>query len=117
MTEPTETLQELPSTLELPVNGPALGALRIVSTWHENSVEQINTLLDNAKPGVTLKMGTDDKPLEVVLNEESVKGFRIALLLALALVGTLPYELQAPTEGEFEEIENQELEPGDDQGI
>jgi len=104
--------QQKELTANVPVNGAALEALQIVAAWHKNGVEQINTLLEHAKNGVTLKMGTEDKPLDVELNEESAKGFRVGLLLALAQIGTLPFELQAPADDEPQD--NQELEYEDD---
>lgn len=107
-------LTETPKEVNVPVSGDALQALQIVAGWHKNGVEQINTLLEHAKDGVTLKMGTEEKPLDVELTEEKAAGFRIGLLLALAQIGTLPFELQAPTDAECEEVEYQELEPGDD---
>lgn len=106
----TENQNQQDEIVNLPVNGPALVALQGVQAWHKKSVEQINILLENCRPGITINMGQDanGKQSELVLTDEMNRGFKVALILALSLVGTLPFELTPPqeaTDAEFTEVE------------
>lgn len=57
--------------------------------WHKRQADQLRQVIDNAKEGTTLQLGTDD-PVEFVLTKDMAKGLRIGLVLALERLGKLP---------------------------
>jgi len=91
---------QAPSEIEMRVNGPVVEILQHVEAWHKLAHEQLQTLIDNGNAGVTLDLGE----LKLELNEESAKGFRIALLIAKSQFATLPFNM-SPTEQEVEDAE------------
>lgn len=78
---------------EAQVDGMAK-AVQALIDWHARQVKQLETLAGGAKAGVTLKFDGDD----VVLTEGMAVGMRIALVVALEFVGTLPIKLSRTTE-------------------
>lgn len=94
----TDTLTPAaPKEIELKIDGNTVQVLQQIQQWHTAAHEQLVTLLDNGKAGVTLDLGSD---LKVELNEDSASGFRIACLIAKSLFGTLPFTLSPPAEEE-----------------
>jgi ethanolamine utilization protein EutA (predicted chaperonin) len=57
--------------------------------WHKRQADQLQMVIESAKEGVTLQLGTDD-PLEIVLTKDMAKGLRMGLVLALERLGKLP---------------------------
>lgn len=111
----TEVNQNETTPLNAQIDGIGLEALRLVAQWHEAGVTNINTMLDNTKAGVILNMGDQAAPTQVVLTEEMAKGFKIGLILALSMLGELPFKLEPTDAGlpgdalpvidaEFEEV-------------
>lgn len=103
MTDKTPELQDR----EIDVQNPeTLQAFKLIEQWHNHGLAQVNTLLDNAKAGVELKFGNEPTDADFVLNEDTAKGLRVGLILALSSLGKLPFELT------FNEAKEEE---GDDQ--
>ena len=65
--------------------------------WHKRQADQLQMVIDNAKEGVTLQLGTDD-PLEIVLTKDMAKGLRMGLVLALERLGKLPISVSHDSE-------------------
>lgn len=99
MSEVNETQE-----IELKIDNTTVQILQQVQAWHAAANEQLMTLIDNAKEGVTLDLGGE---LKILMTEEMAKGFKTGLLIVKSLFQTLPFTLSPPVdpvEAEIEEL-------------
>jgi len=89
----TEVNNEVPTEVELKIDANSIKVLEVVQNWHTNANEQLMTLIDNAKEGVTLDLGGE---MKILLTEDMAKGFKTGLLIVKSLFGTLPFNLTPP---------------------
>lgn len=89
----TNAPEALPTEVEVKIDSTTVQILQTIQEWHTVSNDQLMTLIDNAKEGVTLDLGND---LKILLTEEMAKGFKTGLLIVKSLFGTLPFTLTPP---------------------
>ena len=64
-------------------------ALHVVQGWHARNMGIIDSMIDSEAEAVRLKGG--DEPVK--LEGETLKGFKIGLIVAKGLIGNLPFNL------------------------
>lgn len=100
-----------PAPTELRIDGPVVEILEQVKKWQEHGISQLQNLHEHGNPGVVIKLGStaDGEELDLELNEDSAKGFRVALLVAMSQFGILPFtmtpneepaDVESPKEGQ-----------------
>lgn len=84
-----------PTPTELRIDGPVVEILEQVKKWQEHGISQLQNLQEHGNPGVVIKLGStaDGEELDLELNEDSAKGFRVALLVAMSQFGVLPFTM------------------------
>lgn len=92
-TKPEEAVQT--ETVTVPVNGDAVRLIQHIAGWHGDGIAKIANLIDNAKAGMTLKLGKleDATAPEIPLDEIRLAGFKMGLTMALIFLGEFPVKL------------------------
>jgi hypothetical protein len=97
----TDTNVPATKEVEIKIDNATVEILQQIQLWHKKASEQLATLLDNGKAGITLDLGEE---LKVKLTEETAGSFRIALLICTSLFGTLPFTLSPPEDAVEAEV-------------
>lgn len=69
------------------INSEFAGFIQDLTSWHEQKVADLQLVLDNPDASITLGNGIPD----IEAGSEKAKGVRIGIIVALSLLGTLPF--------------------------
>lgn len=99
-TKPEEVIQT--ETVTLPVTSDTVRLIQHIAGWHGDGIAKIANLIDNAKAGMTLKLGKleDATAPEIPLDEIRLAGFKMGLTMALIFLGDFPVKLSQVPEPE-----------------
>ena len=64
-------------------------ALQVVRGWHARNMGIIDSMIDSESEAILLEGG--DEPVKI--EGEMLKGFKIGLIVAKVLIGSLPFNL------------------------
>lgn len=91
--------QEFEALIKCAVHMPeSVEGVRFLAGWHANRMEQIELLLEHAKPGKEMVFGVGTEP--VAISADFSKGMRAALIVVRSMFGKFPLELTLSEEPE-----------------